>query len=90
MQSRRWQDGAIMPPMRHWPLSFLVLTVLGALCLIAGFAALGGMLRGTHPLFNDDMAGWALIVSAVALLLSGAFPLVLRRLQEGDRHDIPD
>lgn len=76
-----------MLPMRHWPISFLVLTLLGALCLLAGLAALGGMLRGVHPLFNDDMAGWALIVSAIALLLSGAFPLVLRRLQEGDHRD---
>jgi hypothetical protein len=40
------------------------------------------MLKGIHPLFNDDMAGWALIVSAVACFLTGAFPLVLRRLAE--------
>jgi hypothetical protein len=71
-----------MAPMRHWPISFLILTALGILCLIAGFAALAGWLQGSHPLLNDDMAGWALIVSAIALLLSGAFPLVLRRLQE--------
>jgi hypothetical protein len=74
-----------MAPMRHWPISFLVLTALGIASLIAGFAALAGLLRGSHPLFNDDMAGWALIVSAIALLLSGAFPLVLRRLQERDQ-----
>lgn len=74
-----------MSAMRHWPISFVVLTVLGVLCLAAGIAALIGALRGSHPLFNDEMAGWALIVSAIALLLSGAFPLVLRRLQEGDR-----
>jgi hypothetical protein len=42
------------------------------------------MLDGRHPMFNDGMAGWALIVSAIALLLSGAFPLVLRRLQESE------
>lgn len=75
----------IMRSMRHWPLSFLVLSTLGAVCLALGIAALAGLLRGSHPLFNDDMAGWALIVSAIALLLSGAFPLALRRLQEGDR-----
>ena len=74
-----------MAPMRHWPISFLVLTALGIVCLIAGFAALAGLLLGSHPLFNDDMAGWALIVSAIALLLSGAFPLVLRRLQEREQ-----
>ncbi len=71
--------------MRHWPVSFVILTLLGGMCLPVGLFALGGMMRGSHPLFNDDMAGWALIVSAIALLLSGAFPLVLRRLQERDR-----
>ena len=68
----------------HWPWTFIVFTVLGVICLLAGIAALAGMLKGVHPLFNDDMAGWALIVSAIALLLSGAFPLALRRLQERD------
>ena len=71
--------------MRHWPISFVILTLLGGICLLVGVFALGGTMRGSHPLFNDDMAGWALIVSAVALLLSGAFPLVLRRLEERDR-----
>ena len=50
--------------------------------LLVGIAALAGMLKGVHPLFGDDMAGWALIVSAVAAFLTGAFPLVLRRLAE--------
>ncbi len=70
--------------MRHWPISFLVLTALGIVCLVVGIGALAGMLDGRHPMFNDGMAGWALIVSAIALLLSGAFPLVLRRLQESE------
>ena len=70
--------------MRHWPISFVILTFLGGVCLLVGLFALGGMMRSRHPLFNDDMAGWALIASAIALLLSGAFPLVLRRLQERD------
>ena len=71
---------------RHWPISFLILASLGVICLVAGIAALAGLLRNSHPLLRDDMAGWGLIVSAIALLLSGAFPLVLRRLQE---HDTP-
>ncbi len=71
--------------MRHWPVSFVILTLLGGTCLLVGLFALGGMMQGTHPLFNDDMAGWALIVSAIALLLSGAFPLLLSRLQERDK-----
>jgi hypothetical protein len=33
-------------------------------------------------LFGDELAGWALIVSAVACFLTGAVPLVLRRLAE--------
>ncbi|MFH1817154.1 MAG: hypothetical protein ABIK82_21915 [Pseudomonadota bacterium] len=67
---------------QHWPPTFVAFTALGAICLLAGIAALAGMLKGVHPLFNDDMAGWALIVSAVACFLTGAFPLVLRRLAE--------
>lgn len=67
---------------RHFPLTFLFFTALGIATAIVGVAALAGWMRGTHPLFNDDMAGWALIVTAVALLLTGAFPLVLRRLAE--------
>jgi hypothetical protein len=68
---------------RHWPLSFLFFAVLGMVCLVAGIAAVTGLLAGTHPLFNDGAAaGLALIVTAIALLLTGAFPLVLRRLAE--------
>lgn len=66
----------------HWPWTFLVFSVLGALLLLAGSAALAGLLRGVHPLFGDDLAGWALVVSAVACFLTGAFPLALRRLAE--------
>ncbi|MDO8263487.1 MAG: hypothetical protein Q7T21_09685 [Gallionella sp.] len=66
----------------HWPWTFVVFTVLGSISLLAGGGALAGMLKGIHPLFNDDMAGWALIVSAIACILTGAFPLVLRRLAE--------
>lgn len=66
----------------HWPWTFLVFSVLGALLLLAGSAALAGLLRSVHPLFGDDLAGWALVVSAVACFLTGAFPLVLRRLAE--------
>ncbi len=74
-----------MRPLPHWPISFLILTALGVICLLVGCAALTGWLQGRHPMLNDDMAGWALIVSAIALLLSGAFPLVLRRLQEREQ-----
>ncbi|MBL8479772.1 MAG: hypothetical protein JNK59_10730 [Sterolibacteriaceae bacterium] len=66
----------------HWPWTFVFFAALGAVLLLAGGAALAGLLRGVHPLFGDDMAGWALIVSAVASFLTGAFPLALRRLAE--------
>ena len=67
---------------RHFPLTFIFFTVLGVITAVAGIAALLGVLKGSHPLFNDDMAGWALIVTAIALVLTGAFPLALRRLAE--------
>jgi len=67
---------------RHWPASFVLFSLLGSLALFAGIAALTGLLGKLHPLFRDDMAGWALIVSAIACFLTGAFPLVLRRLAE--------
>jgi len=68
---------------RHWPLSFLFFTGLGVVCFFAGIAALADLLTGLHPIFNDGMAvGLALVVSAIALILTGAFPLVLRRLAE--------
>lgn len=66
----------------HWPWTFLAFSLIGLLLLVAGVAALAGVLKGVHPLFGDDMAGWALIVSAVAAFLTGAFPLALRRLAE--------
>jgi hypothetical protein len=66
----------------HWPWTFVIFTVLGVALLFVGIAALAGMLRGVHPLFGDEMAGWTLIVSAIASFLTGAFPLVLRRLAE--------
>jgi len=70
----------------HWPVSFLICTASAILCLLAGIAAFAGLLEGVHPLFNDSMAaGITLIVSAIALLLSGAFPLVLQRLAEQEK-----
>ncbi len=66
----------------HWPWTFLIFSALGVLSAIAGFAALAGLLNNLHPLLADDLAGWGLIASAVAFFLSGAFPLVLRRLAE--------
>lgn len=66
----------------HWPWTFIAFAIIGVACLVVGVAALAGWLKSVHPLFNDDLGGWALIVSAIASFLTGAFPLVLRRLAE--------
>ena len=66
----------------HWPWSFIFFTSLGTLCLAAGGAVLLGLVGQLHPLLADEMTGWGLIVSAIACFLTGAFPLVLRRLAE--------
>lgn len=66
----------------HWPWTFLFFSALGILSLIAGIAAFAGLFKNAHPLLADDLAGWGLVVSAIAFFLSGAFPLVLRRLAE--------
>ena len=70
--------------MRHYPKSFVVLTVLGVLCAIPGLVSLAGFGALIHPVLDDPMAGLAFIVSAVALLGSGAFPLVIEKLKENE------
>lgn len=66
----------------HWPISFLVCAVLGACSLLVGLVALAGLGGRLHPLLADEGTGIALVVTAIALILTGAFPLVLRRLAE--------
>lgn len=70
--------------MRAYPLSFIVLSLLGILCVIPGLASLAGFGASLHPVLDDPMAGLAFIVSAVALFGSAAFPLVIARLKQGD------
>jgi H+/Cl- antiporter ClcA len=66
----------------HWPWTFLFFSLLGVLCALAGVVAFAGLFEQVHPLLADPLAGWGLIVSAIACFLTGAFPLVLRRLAE--------
>lgn len=66
----------------HWPWTFLLFSLIGTLCLLAGVASFAGLFDSVHPLLADSMAGIGLIVSAIACYLTGAFPLVLRRLAE--------
>jgi hypothetical protein len=66
----------------HWPYTFIIFTALAAISLLVGIVALAGIGGGMHPLLADDGTGIAMIVTAIALFLTGAFPLALRRLAE--------
>ena len=68
--------------MRRYPLSFIILTALGVLCAIPGLISIAGFGAVLHPVLDDPMAGLAFIVSAIALIGSGAFPLVIEKLKE--------
>ncbi len=70
--------------MRRYPLSFIILTALGIVCAIPGVLSLFGLGAGIHPVLEDPMAGLAFIVSAIALIGSGAFPLVIEKLKENE------
>lgn len=70
--------------MRHYPKSFVILTVLGVMSAIPGLVSLAGFGALIHPVLDDPMAGLAFIVSAIALLGSGAFPLVIEKLKENE------
>ena len=70
--------------MTNYPLSTLILGLLGILTAIPGLASLTGMGQALHPVLEDPMAGLAFVVSAIALLGSAAFPLVMRRLADAD------
>ncbi|WP_374277156.1 hypothetical protein [Azonexus sp.] len=70
--------------MRRYPVSFVVLSVLGILCALPGAVSLAGFGALLHPVLDDPMAGLAFIVSAIALIGSGAFPLVIEKLKENE------
>ena len=70
--------------MKHLPVSFIVCEILGVLSLIPAIASLAGVGTALHPILADSGAGIALLVTAISLIISGFFPLVLRRLAEWD------
>lgn len=70
--------------MRRYPFSFIALTALGVLCAIPGLFSLAGFGALLHPVLEDPMAGVAFIVSAIALIGSGVFPLVIEKLKESE------
>lgn len=70
--------------MRRYPFSFIALSSLGVLCTMPGIISLAGFGASLHPVLDDPMAGLAFIVSAIALIGSGAFPLVIEKLKENE------
>ncbi|HJW24022.1 MAG TPA: hypothetical protein VJ576_03925 [Rhodocyclaceae bacterium] len=66
--------------MRRYPVSFVVLVVLGIIVAVPGVISLAGFGVLLHPVLEDPMAGLAFIVSAVALIGSGLFPYAIARL----------
>jgi len=71
--------------MRGAPLFAWLLLALGALTLMAGVLVALGFGGGRYPLLASPGGGVVLIVSALALIGSAAFPLVLARLAAVDR-----
>lgn len=69
---------------RRYPLSFIVLTALGVACGVPGLVSMAGFGAALHPLLADEGAGLAFVVSAVALIGSGLFPLVIARLRAAE------
>ena len=70
--------------MRRYPLSFQILSALGLASAIPGAFSLAGFGSLIHPVLEDPMAGLAFVVSAIALIGSGLFPLVIQKLKEGE------
>ncbi len=70
--------------MRRYPISFIILTTLGLACAILGAMSIAGFGNSLHPVLEDPMAGLVFIVSAIALIGSGAFPLVIEKLKNAD------
>ena len=70
--------------MQRYPFSFIALSLLGGLCLIPGLISVLGLGETIHPVLADPMAGLAFIVSAIALIGSGVFPLVIEKLKENE------
>ena len=54
---------------------------MGILCAVPGAVSMAGFGGLIHPVLEDPMAGLAFIVSAVAFIGSGLFPLVIARLR---------
>lgn len=80
-----------MPPEKPYalPLSAWLLGIPGLVCLIAGLALAMSDFSGLHPMLAEPGTAIVLIVSAIALLGSAAFPAVLKRLADKDQAATP-
>lgn len=73
------EQQTLRPARFRVPVSAIFFGILGLLTLALGILAMVGLLHKVHPLLNGD-GGLALVVSGIALILSGAFPLGLAML----------
>lgn len=73
-----------VPALVQIPLVAWLLALPGLGALLSGTILLVGDFTSTHPLLGEPATALALLVSAVALLGSAAFPIVLRRLAARD------
>lgn len=73
---------------RGLPLATWLLGIPGIACLVAGLILIVGDPGTLHPILAEAGTGIVLVVSAIALLGSAAFALVLQRLAaaDTDRH----
>ncbi|MCB1886214.1 MAG: hypothetical protein KDH20_01290 [Rhodocyclaceae bacterium] len=61
-----------------------LLLALGGVCGLAGSAVAADLVSAWHPLLAADGTAIVLLVSAVALVGSGLFPIVFQRLAAAD------
>lgn len=73
-------------PAFRLPLSAWLLAVPGLVCLAAGLTLMIGDFSTSHPVLAEAGTAIVLLVSALALLGSAAFPALLQRLAS---HDTP-
>ena len=69
---------------RGVPVATWLIGLPGLVCLAGGLTLIVGDFGHLHPILAESGTGIVLVVSAIALLGTAAFPLVLRRLAAAD------
>ncbi|MDO9599864.1 MAG: hypothetical protein Q7J47_19285 [Azoarcus sp.] len=77
-------SGTRHDPPRGFPLATWLIGLPGLACLAGGLTLIVGDFGHFHPILAESGTGIVLVVSAIALLGTAAFPLVLRRLAAAD------